>query len=61
MPVGRPGRGRWNEEGTWGFVAGRVSEGLGVSRVRGISRGSGHELHLETQFPLSRLERREKR
>ena len=38
VPTSRPGRGRRNEEGTWGFGAGGISEGFGAFQAGGISK-----------------------
>ena len=58
MPVDRPGRGRQNEEGAWGFGVGGISKGLGAFEAGGIRKGLGA---WATWFSLKQDKEREKK
>ena len=57
MLASRPGRGRRNEKGAWGFGARGISKGLGAFGARGISKGLGAwALSRNTVSPRAYLE-----
>ena len=49
------------KKGLGALGQGELTTGLGLLEQGELVRGSGHGLHLETPFPPSTLEEREKR